>query len=248
MKQNVFYCHIPKTGGLSIREMLVDYYGEEDYFDVVHVFTEWKHDKREPALFFGHCNISLRTVLPDDVYTMTMLRHPVDRLISYWKHVYREGVEARPDMADVINLPVDEVVHHPFFSDNSMVCILGTHSEMYNYLWTVVNEVAEFKPHRLKYTEEHPYNLTIEQALTNSKELLDNIQFGIFEQYDESVKHLLTPLGIEYNIPKVNAAPVTQEHPFTEEHIKIITEYQKQDIELYEYAVELFNKRIADAK
>ncbi len=90
----VFYYHIPRTGGRGISDALVNHYGQENCYNVLGEGLWWllKEDQLKPigemdAKFVsGHYKYGAHTALDwEDVKLITMLRDPVERVLSnYW--------------------------------------------------------------------------------------------------------------------------------------------------------------------
>lgn len=129
----LFFCHIPKTAGTSLRAALEQSVRPFDivpdammmsrqggfYPDVDLVRAVIRHQGASVKLFRGHYHYSCRALMPDSL-TMTVLREPVARVASHIRHNIVTGLTTAPDALKALdggNLP-----HIP---DNLMVRYLG---------------------------------------------------------------------------------------------------------------------------
>ena len=93
LRPPLYFYHIPKTGGTSLRGFLADQYPDQDRCPA----EDWKklagYDQAALArfrLFYGHLSANLKDYLPDGVRTLTFLRSPVGRTISTIRHLMRD--------------------------------------------------------------------------------------------------------------------------------------------------------------
>lgn len=84
----LYYLHIPKSAGTSVRQVfseiyrdrLIEVYGPDANYAAC----------RPDSVLFGHFGFSLHRCLHDEEPSyMTLLRNPVDRVVSWYKHQAR---------------------------------------------------------------------------------------------------------------------------------------------------------------
>jgi hypothetical protein len=96
-RQEIYFLHIPKTAGLSMRSMF-----ELEYTSTLcpnflwdHFFLDQSSRMKSYSAYFGHFGNDLGPFLGREMRTATMLREPVARTVSHYLHVKRD-------------------IHHPF--------------------------------------------------------------------------------------------------------------------------------------
>ncbi|MEM9023449.1 MAG: sulfotransferase family 2 domain-containing protein, partial [Bacteroidota bacterium] len=96
MERNLIFTHIPKTGGTTFRYLLERQYGTEhtrvlDGDEAAQAFRNQSPEARQPVrLLMGHMFTGLHTALSGPTDYVTFLRHPVQRILSYYAHVHNE--------------------------------------------------------------------------------------------------------------------------------------------------------------
>ena len=89
----LYFLHIPKTAGSSVTLWLRRQVGD-DLACPVQLWDQLTRIERSQLqkykLFYGHFGVDLAAFLGRDVQTVTMLRDPLSRTISHYRHVRRD--------------------------------------------------------------------------------------------------------------------------------------------------------------
>lgn len=129
-----FFVHIMKTGGATFRQHVYANFGADEVYPVPKVEDmdrAWLIDYLlgQPAerrarfrAYMGHFPFIVTELLPEDFVTLTIVRDPVERTISYLKHCKRYHEHHR-------ELSLEEIYRDPFhfrcFIDNHQTKIFS---------------------------------------------------------------------------------------------------------------------------
>src|SRR4051794_18565316 len=95
--QRFFIAHMQKTAGTSLRDRLRNHFPDSAIYpngsdgrdrrlsviSVKHLLAQWDERGEEIRLLTGHFPLSVIELIDADFVTMTVLREPVDRTLSY---------------------------------------------------------------------------------------------------------------------------------------------------------------------
>lgn len=100
--RKLFFDHLPKCGGTTLHNFLLKHYRPEKVFRIisirkggpiakqVQIFTDKPEEERYSYdLIFGHHTFQFMDDIHPEMYKITMLREPVDRIISHYYFVKR---------------------------------------------------------------------------------------------------------------------------------------------------------------
>ena len=234
MKTKVLFDHIYKAAGSSVERVLVDHFGHENVtFGLIEPLSHALARNAGKAVITGHFSFVPGQRLPVDRYAITLLRHPVDRLLSHYyfsrNHVSKRGGNAAVELAKIRSL--DEYV----FCDIPEVRRLLQNDQSMHFLPMRWDGSRELSPN---------------EKLAAAKEALDQYDLvGAYEEFDDFVQVLACDLGIPSvaEVPRVN---VTQGRiAATEIDAGIrrrLEEINELDIELYRHALGLFRAKRHD--
>jgi hypothetical protein len=233
-KHTLFFLHLPKTAGTTLTFALIRKYGSQFVYRTVSPSQEAKREfinainnhHKTIKVVAGHMYYGWHTELPNPWKSsyITMLRNPVDRIISTFFYIIRSPGHYLHDTVKSRNIDLETFVDSDITStiDNLQTRLLAG-SE-----WN-----------------EKPTSDTLDRAIRNIDE---NISFaGLTERFDESLvllKHELKwesyPYYIKQNV--TDKRPVSAEIP---EHItNMIKKRNKLDFKLYAYVKDRFNDRL----
>ncbi|MGH9024724.1 MAG: hypothetical protein ACRDWD_01190 [Acidimicrobiia bacterium] len=233
--ERYFLAHVQKAAGTSLIFRLRRQFGraaiyplEPDKGNVAgvisidHLLERWRTHRDQIRVVTGHFPLCTTELLDAGFTTLTVLRDPVDRTLSYLRH-HRESSPADRE------LPLERIYEDPLrfhgLVHNHMVKMFSlTCDEMTNGVLTRV----EFTPERFERAKE---NLANVDAL------------GLQERFDEFCRDLTQRYGWDLGEPThVNRTTPVE---VTDRLRSRIIEDNAMDLELYAFARQLYDERRA---
>jgi hypothetical protein len=247
----LIFLHIPKTAGTTLNSIIHRQYAPEVIYNVsgpdlaksIQKFkTLDESEKRRIRLVRGHMPFGLHRYLDMPATYITMLRDPIDRVISDFYYVfeapshplYQELMSKRVDLADFIRSRV------PKGATNGQTRLISG-VEKLNAI--ILNDADKYN---LDLTQEPATTDTLEIAKRNLDEHF--VVVGLSERFDESLLLLRKALGwrniyyVKRNVTKNR--PSKQQLP--RETIRLIEKHYDLDIQLYEHARQRFEETIRE--
>ncbi len=230
----VLFLHLPKTGGVSLTEHMKRNLGEGL---IHHQPGAWQAIERSEDLgrfdyFAGHFNYGFHRLLRrkgvPEVDQITMLRHPVERVISaYYYHGIRES------WVDCLRYGRGLCREY----ENDMVKRLSGLAQPNGYDQDSLDRLIPYGTTEIRHLEKAKENLTRLSAI------------GITEHYDESIARFSRMFGWKGESIRMNSAgqrlhnrrPGWHELDFVD--LDLIYERNRLDMELYEFALGLFERQ-----
>jgi len=223
----IFFDHFPKTGGTSLVKIIEKIIGSENCFhsNIADAYSAL-NASTDFLMVHGHFYFNPKMPLPIDRFCMTMLRDPVDRVLSSY-----------------------------YFSRNNCAISLGG-SVKYAHLMELDEYIEVQDPELLSEVSnsqtKHFYPLcwqgsgvpNEQEMLSCAKQALEKFQLvGVLELYHDFVDVLCFEQGwmAVTDIIKENTTVGRQEVSGLSVHVRRrLEELNKLDIELYQYARKLF--------
>lgn len=235
-----FVAHMQKTAGTALRDRLRATFDEQQIYpngddgpdgrvsviSVSHLQECWKRRGHEIRLLTGHFPVRTVEVLdpPSDFVTMTVLRDPVERVLSFLRHqAQRNQRGATPDT------PLDEIYSDPFRLNamvrNHMTRMLSLTPDKFGPGDGVLTEVP-YTPERLAMAQEALAGLPI---------------FGLQHRLDEFCDELADRYGLRTTEPL--RSNTTEDTEVPDGLIDRIREDNALDLELFDFACRLYEER-----
>ena len=240
MRVPIVYTHIPKTGGSTLRDIVRRQYGAEHVFSI-RAFTperlrrEMKTFEVDPGrhawkAISGHAIVGAHQFVSDSYSYITMVREPIDRVISDYYYVCRT-----PD--------------HDFYDP-----VVTEKYSLADYVESGITIYARNLQTRMLsgLGREVPYDESPSSMLKKAKKNIDTYfsVIGLTESFNQSVILMKHRLG--WGIPVYKTRNKTRKRPKRDEVSQstreIIQEHNELDIKLYEYASERFQRQLSEER
>ena len=253
-----YFLHIPKTAGTSLSTFLETNYRTEKWlkaYDIEELLTFSPEEINSYQCFHGHFGTLLFSLLNKPVTTITMLRAPVDHLISLI-YFSKKWLSESPEIDD--NFSDEEVKFNNLLQNRSLEEILDSPKfKIYlsnlqsRYLGCELN-LDNVRNAPLKFLEVlTQQEKDMDMVVAKAKERLDQMAIvGITERFNDSCDLICDFLNIKPPkiYPQLNVTPkqykVKTSDEISPELANKIREINKYDIEVYEYGKKIFERQM----
>jgi hypothetical protein len=236
----IIFMHIPKTAGSTLKLIFYRQFQPGEIFEFyfmkdksvserIQVFKYLqKAQKRQLKLVSGHIGFGLHQFIDHPCTYTTFFRHPIERIISYYCHLKATQKKI------VENQSLEDFVEKcSGYAQNSMTKFLS----------------GKTLDNQLNPSSAMVDNLNSNEMFELAKKNLENYFeiFGISERFNESLVLLQKAFGwnIALNYQKRNVAKTRiKRQDLSVNTVKIIEHFNEMDLQLYEYAKELFERKI----
>ncbi|HBL10851.1 MAG TPA: hypothetical protein DD379_05495 [Cyanobacteria bacterium UBA11162] len=224
----VIFLHIPKTAGTTLYDVIKQHYSHNSIFRIHGVIEDQLEDLKknyEPqkdkiCLFKGHMTFGLHQFLDCPYTYITILRNPVDRIISVYYYLLQSP--NHPQHHLVKNKTLQDFVQSGTAHNNCQTRFIAG------------------KPN--SSSEEQPYQL-LQRAKKNIKEHFSVV--GLTERFDETLILLGIQLGWSgmpfYVAQNKSKRPLQKD--ILPETLELIQEKNYLDVKLYRYAEEILDQQ-----
>ncbi len=239
MPKLTFFMHIPKTAGTTLHQIIQRQYPAGSIFSAyigVGAATLGEHldnlrsqlaAGQNIQLILGHIGFGLHEALGQDLTQMTILRDPVERVVSWYYHQRR--VADAKFRQECLRLNLAEVLQQlPVFP-------LDNHQTRYLS--------GDFLHHQLTGEIKIPYGQCTGELLAIAKHNLAQYfaVVGIQSNFDQTLRLLQKILGWQdLSYTRANVSPERQVDDHTAD---LIRQANTWDLQLYNYAQTLFTQQ-----
>jgi GT2 family glycosyltransferase len=260
----LFFLHIPKTGGLSLISLLdAEYEFDEilplhsapspELFEIYDIEQLKKFRFIRGHFSFGALDSRIYQHIVQNPISITLLREPVSRLISNYRHFIRNPkLEVHPHeifvgeyTADELQVDTEQMRLYREAKDISLmefICDPRFFRTVYNQQTRLILGAIRGFPQSL----DDPSALSEETLLQLAKDRLKQFAFiGLTERFWESLQLLTYTFRREpfQEIPRLNVSPEIELEPIPKATLEAFMERNRLDDELYRFAERLFEER-----
>lgn len=228
----VIFLHIPKAAGSTLHTIFNRQYKLANVFtiDEERSIEDLKQlsamQRAEIEVLKGHMYFGLHRLLPQPSTYITVLRDPVERVISHYYYILRN--------------PSNELYKQVASTDMSLkdFVLSGLSLEIDNGQTRLLSSTGAVVPYQQCSLE------VLESAKQNVKEYFSTI--GFVERFDETL--ILLRRAFNWKMPLYTKANVTQNRPLKigipKSTLDVIEAYNQLDIQLYQFAQERFEEQV----
>ncbi|MGB3492103.1 MAG: sulfotransferase family 2 domain-containing protein [Elainellaceae cyanobacterium] len=232
--QALIFLHLMKTGGRTLVHILKQNYDRDVRFHCSQKEGETLQDlqalsedqRRSLQLFYGHIEFGLHQTLPQPSTYVTLLRHPVERVVSHYYYGFFTEKHYTHDLVNTQNISLPD------------------------YMAYGMTELDNGQTRRIagSISDRVPFGKCTTELLEIAKQNLDEkfLLAGLTERFDEFLLILGRSLGLHqilYTRSNVNTKKPTSK-AITAADRESVLKYNQLDLELYTYATQKFDQLI----
>lgn len=235
------FLHIPKTAGSTLNHVLkYQYHTPQAIFTLDHpdpevagrAFCELPRKRREATrLLTGHCQFGIHRSLATPSSYFTLLRNPIDRVISHYYFVRHNPLH--PDHSRMVQ---EKMTFEDYLNSRSVLMLENGQTRML--------------AGRNGVDYQADYGQCDEEVLAIAeKNLLKHFDVvGLQEEFDATL--LLLQKAYGWRTPYYVTQNITQHRPqvreVSPETLDLIRSYNQIDLQLYECAAHRFHQKVAE--
>jgi hypothetical protein len=244
-REPLFFMHIPKTAGMSMRLYLSGQYQTHDVCPAVrwHGLLNSERDLTTYRLVQGHFRYNLRELLPHNVRTLVLLRDPIRRTVSALRHLQRDP-SFHLDHKLAKDLTISQMLRHPHLMQNQhnvqarFLCASRRAADVTAYL-------EQELPHNPEADAGDNELIPTSELATNRLSSIDFV--GLTEDIGAVVSVMAREMGYHPPLyfPFINEDPNRSDplQGLSDEDLAILRGYNDIDLPLYDFARRLIERR-----
>lgn len=234
-RKTLIFLHIPKTAGSTLHKIIGRQYKPKSIFSIngeraQESIAEFKNlsesQRSEIQVLKGHMRFGLHEYLPQSSSYITVLRDPVDRVISHYYYVLRKPNHYLHNQITSKNMSLKDYVSS------------GITKELDNSQTRLISSTAANIPYGECSAE------VLESAKKNIQENFAVV--GLADEFDKTL--ILLKRAFKWKTPFYIKANITKNRPLKEdiskETLNAIEKYNELDIELFSDVKQRFDKQI----
>lgn len=226
----LIFIHIPKTAGGTFNNILHQHYPQDHLYryeageEARRTFDSLPvHEKDKLHAIYGHLYFGLHEQLSRPHLYITFLRNPIERLISAYYFIRERS-------------------HHPYYEMATKLSLREYYEQGYG---GKEQDNGQTRILSGQYDMDEPCNAgMLELAKKNLSEEVEIV--GLTERFDESLMMIANRLNWHYpyyyNRNVAAKRPAKSEIP--SDILSFLEQYNQYDMELYQFATELFEKAL----
>lgn len=228
----VIFVHVPKTAGTTIKAIIAGQYGDDKVLlgpgtgeQLLEIGRLDDEQRNKIKMIAGHLPVGFPNLVDNPRYC-TLLREPIDRVVSFYYYVRREPEHYLYDYTKIQGHSLREVMENRVSNmmDNFQTRLISG-------VWNVV-----------------PFGEMTPEFLDRAKRNIDTFAVvGLQERFDESMLMLADAFG--WDTPYYRSRNVSEGRPrvseLDDETLALVAAANTFDTELYEYAKEIFARQLA---
>jgi hypothetical protein len=236
-EKTVIFLHLMKTGGRTLTSILKQNYakdarvhcGQRPGESIADLAQCPEEKRRSLQLIYGHMPFGVHWFLPQPCTYITLLRHPVDRVLSHYYYAWHNPKHYTHEIVTENNMSLSEYVENGILDlNNGQVRAIAGHSH-----------------------QQYPFGDQPEELLHQAQSNLDTFFsfVGTTEQFDESLLLLKRQLNLtNFLYTRTNVNPSRRRQaPVSDDDIECIQHYNQLDIQLYNAAQQRLQTHIDQA-
>ncbi len=227
----IVFIHIPKTGGMTMHAMIRDLYKPCELHKInpaVESIEKYQSLSRgrkdELKVIYGHMDYWIHELLPPNSRYVTLMRNPVERVVSHYRYVRRTASN-----------PLRELAMQSSLEDWVAQCGLHEMDNGQTRRLSGSTDFVKFGECPAEMLEQAKHNVQRNFALVGLTERFDETYGLMSKLFDWPIKHY-PPRNVARQKSGIKEIPVRT--------IRLIEKLNALDMELYAHATRLFADRL----